>query len=100
MGTGSNDVDEIYHQMALFRRDRHTDVRQAVAGAEAIANWGRYSWIYPWVAVGAAAALGYLLSTSRRHQKVTAGTASPAGEAGAGEPIAGTRANGHKRLAT
>lgn len=99
MSTGSNDVDEIYNQMALIRRDRHTDVRQAVAGAEAIANWGRYSWIYPWAALGAAAAVGYLLYTSR-YRKVTADTASPAGEAGAGEPVAGTRANGHERLAT
>jgi len=99
MGTGSNDVDEIYHRMALIRRDRHTNVREAVAGAEAIANWARYSWVYPWFALGAAAAVGYLLYTSR-HQQVTADTATSADEGGAGEPVAGTRVKGHERFRT
>jgi len=54
--TGSNDVDEIYHRMAVIRRDLHTNVSESVAGAEAVVDWGRYTWTYPWIALGAAAA--------------------------------------------
>jgi hypothetical protein len=67
---GSNDVDEIYHRMAVIRREHHTNVRESVAGAEAMADWGRHTWTYPWIALGTAAALGYLICTSGR-QKVT-----------------------------
>ncbi len=44
MVTGSNDVDEIYHRMAVIRRELHTNVRESVAGAEAVVDWGRYTW--------------------------------------------------------
>ena len=93
MATGSNDVDEIYHRMAVIRRELHTNVRESVAGAEAFADWGRYTWTYPWIALGAAAAVGYVVYTSG-HQKVTADTASLADGAKAGEPVAGARAKG------
>ena len=89
MATGSNDVDEIYQRMAVIRREHHTNVRESVAGAEAMADWGRYTWTYPWIALGAAAAAGYLIYTSG-HQKVTADTASLAEGDKAGEPVAGS----------
>ena len=65
------EIDEIYHRMAVIRRELHTNVRESVAGAEAVVDWGRYTWTYPWVALGAAAAVGYLVYTGS-HQKVTA----------------------------
>jgi len=94
--TASNDVDEIYHRMAVIRREPHTNVRESVAGAEAVVDWGRYTWTYPWIALGAAAAVGYLIFTSG-HQKVTAETASLADRAEAGEPVAGVSAKGQER---
>ena len=93
MATGSNDVDEIYQRMAVIRREHHTNVRESVAGAEAMADWGRYTWTYPWVAVGAAAAVGYLLYTNG-HQKVTADNASLDG---AGKPMTGMRVQDQER---
>jgi hypothetical protein len=75
VATGSNDVDEIYQRMAVIRRELHTNVRESVAGAEAFADWGRYTWTYPWIALGAAAAVGYVVYTSGR-QGGTADTAS------------------------
>ena len=96
MVTGSNDVDEIYHRMAVIRRDLHTNVSESVAGAEAVMDWGRYTWTYPWIALGAAAAAGYLIYTGG-HQKVTADTASLADGAKAGEPVAGAMAKGQER---
>ena len=99
MVTGSNDVDEIYHRMAVIRRELHTNVSESVAGAEAVVDWGRYTWTYPWIALGAAAAAGYLIYTSG-HQKVAADTASLADGAEAGEPVAGARAKGQERSRT
>jgi len=93
--TASNDVDEIYHRIAVIRREPHTNVRESVAGAEAVVDWGRYTWTYPWIALGAAAAVGYLIYTSG-HQKVAADTGSLADEAKAGEPVAGARAEGQE----
>jgi len=97
--TGSNDVDEIYHRMAVIRREPHTNVRESVAGAEAVVDWGRYTWTYPWIALGGAAAAGYLIYTIG-HRTVTAVIASQAGEAQAGEPVAGASAKGRKRSRT
>ena len=52
--------------------------------------------MYPWVALGAAAAAGYLIYTSG-HQKVTAVTEDLADGAKAGEPVAGVMAKGQKQ---
>jgi hypothetical protein len=96
VAVGSNDVDEIYHRMAVIRREHHTNVRESVAGAEAMADWGRYTWTYPWIALGAAAAVGYLVYTGG-HQKVTASTSSLAEGAVVGELVAAVRAKGQER---
>jgi len=99
VSTGSNDVDDIYQRMAVIRRELHTNVRESVAGAEAVVDWGRYTWTYPWIALGAAAAAGYLMYTSG-HQKAAADTASPVDGATAGEPVAGASAKGRERWRT
>jgi len=99
VSTGSNDVDEIYHRMAVIRREPHTNVREAVAGAEAVVDWGRYTWTYPWIALGAAAAAGYVIYASA-HQKAAANNASPVDGATAGEPVAGATAKGRERWRT
>ncbi len=90
MVTGSNDVDEIYHRMAVIRRELHTNVRESVAGAEAVVDWGRYTWTYPWIAVGAAAAVGYLMYRGG-HQKGTADNAALADRTMAGQTVEGAR---------
>jgi len=94
--TASNDVDEIYHRMAVIRREHHTNVRDSVAGAEAVVDWGRYTWTYRWIALGAAAAVGYLIYTSG-HRKVIGDSASLADGAKAGEPVAGVSTEGQER---
>ena len=99
MATGSNDIDEIYQRMAVIRRELHTNVRESVAGAEAFADWGRYTWTYPWIALGAAAAVGYVVYTSG-HQRGTGDTVSLADGAKAGEPVVGegARHQGRPRI--
>ncbi len=99
MATGLNEVDEIYQRMAVIRRELHTNVRESVAGAEAVVDWGRYTWTYPWIALGAAAAVGFLVYTSGR-QKGAADTANLTDGAQRVEPIAGTMAKGRRRART
>ena len=70
---GSNDVGEIYDRMAVIRRERHTNVRESVAGAEAVADWGRYTWTYPSDRLGAATTAGYLLYKVA-HPRASGGT--------------------------
>lgn len=95
MATGSNDIDEIYHRMAVIRRELHTNVRESVAGAETVVDWGRYTWTYPWIALGAAAVVGYLVYTSSQ-QTVTTDTTTPAEGNVAGEPVTGVKAKGQE----
>ena len=61
----SSDIEEISRRMAVIRRELHTNVSESVAGAEALVDWGHYTWTYPWIALGAAATAGYLLYNSR-----------------------------------
>jgi len=67
LATATNDeIDVIRRQMAQIRLNLHKDVKEVVAGAEAVADWRRYIRMYPWAAVGGAAALGYLVVPKRR----------------------------------
>ncbi len=60
---------EIRRRMAEIRRDLHLDIQEVVAGAEAVTDWRRYVRMYPWAAVGLAAAVGYLI-VPKRHRSV------------------------------
>ncbi|MDR3637276.1 MAG: hypothetical protein P4L84_25955 [Isosphaeraceae bacterium] len=99
MVTGPNDVDEIYRRMAVIRHEHHTNVRESVAGAEAVVDWGRYTWTYPWIALGAAAAVGYMVYASG-HRKVVTDTTRLADGAKADELAAGARTKGGERWRT
>jgi hypothetical protein len=96
VATGPSDIDQIYYRMAVIRRELHTNVRESVAGAEAVVDWGRYTWMYPWIAISAAAAAGYLIYTGSR-QRVKAEITSPADGTEDGEPVTGARAKGQER---
>ena len=93
---GSHDIDEIYHRMAVIRREHHANVRESVAGAEAMADWGRFTWTYPWIALGAAAAAGCLIIASG-HQKASANTPNPADGPQADAGATGVRAEREER---
>ena len=66
MATATNEVDEIRRRMGQIRRELHQDVREVVAGAEAVGDWHRYLRMYPWAAVGVAFATGFLIVPKRR----------------------------------
>ena len=66
VATATNEADEIRRRMAQIRRELHEDVREVVAGAEAVTDWHRYIRMYPWASVGVAFAVGYLIVPKRR----------------------------------
>jgi hypothetical protein len=49
-----NEVNAIRHRMVQIRRKHHEDVRGLIAGAEAVAGWGRHIAQYSGAALGAA----------------------------------------------
>jgi len=64
-----NTADDVLRQMAQIRHDLHKDVRDVVASAEAATDWQRYIRMYPWVALGAAVTVGYLIVPRRHHPR-------------------------------
>lgn len=66
MATATNEIDEIRRRMAQIRHELHQDMQEVVAGAEAVTDWKRYIRMYPWAALGAAFALGYVIVPKRR----------------------------------
>ena len=62
-----SEIDEIRRHMAQIRHELHEDVQGVVKGAEAATDWRRYVRSYPWVAVGVAFGLGFLLVPKRHH---------------------------------
>jgi len=60
------DITEIQRRMAQIRHELHEDVREAVKGAQELTDWRSQVRNRPWMALGAAAALGYVI-VPRRH---------------------------------
>lgn len=75
----TNDVESIRRQMAQIRQRLHQDMKGVVAGAEAASDWRHYVRLYPWAALGVAAAAGFLV-VPRKKRSVTR-TAEEAAEA-------------------
>jgi len=61
----AREADAIQDQMRLIRAELRTDVQDFMAGAREMTDWTYYVRSYPWVCLGAAAALGYLVVPTR-----------------------------------
>ncbi|MEO6809665.1 MAG: hypothetical protein ABI353_11190 [Isosphaeraceae bacterium] len=61
-----DDINAIRRHMAQIRRELHEDMQGVVAGAEAASDWRYYVRLYPWAALGAASAVGFLIVPRRR----------------------------------
>ncbi len=64
------DINEIQRRMAQIRRELHEDVRGAVQGAQELTDWRSQVRKHPWLALGTAAVLGYLI-VPKRHASPT-----------------------------
>ncbi len=78
-GASTESVDDIRRQMAQIRQRLHQDMQGVVAGAEAASDWRYYVRLYPWAALGAAFAGGFLIVPRRRRSATR--TAEKAAEA-------------------
>jgi hypothetical protein len=65
MATATTEADEIQREMRQIRVELGDNVQEIVANAKEVLDWQSYVKSYPWVAVGAAAFVGYLLVPSR-----------------------------------
>ena len=65
--TSLSEAEEIQRQMREVRSELRDDVQEIVASARVMADWHYYVRTYPWICLGAAAALGYMLVPSRVH---------------------------------
>ena len=60
-------AEEIQRQMGEVRSEMRDDVQELVASARVMADWHYYVRTYPWLCVGAAAAVGFMLVPPRVH---------------------------------
>jgi hypothetical protein len=63
----TSQADEIQREMRQVRAELREDVRDFVASARVMTDWQEYVRAYPWVCLGAAAAVGYFLVPTRVH---------------------------------
>ena len=64
--TPTEEMTEIQRRMAQVRHELHEEVREAVQGAQSLTDWRSQVRNHPWLALGAAAAVGYLIVPRRR----------------------------------
>jgi hypothetical protein len=60
-------VDEIRAQMRVIRRDLRANVQGIVVNANQLFDWKNYVRSFPWLTLGAAALVGYLLVPRRKY---------------------------------
>jgi hypothetical protein len=65
-GQGGHESEEILRRMKEIRSDLDEDVQEIVEQARAMQDWRTYMKSHPWVFVGAAVAVGYILVPNRR----------------------------------
>lgn len=59
------EADELQQRMREVRADIRHDVQELAASAREMADWTSYVRAYPWLCVGAALAVGYLVVPQR-----------------------------------
>ena len=62
------EINEIQRRMAQIRHELHEEVREAVKGAQSLTDWRSQVRNHPWLALGAAAVMGYMIVPRRRRE--------------------------------
>ena len=66
VATATTDVDDIRRRMAQIRRGLRENVQGVMAGAEAATDWRYYARRNPWLSLGLAFTIGFLIVPRRR----------------------------------
>jgi hypothetical protein len=69
--TRSTEIEDIQRRMAQIRHDMHEEVLEAVKGAQSLTDWRSQVRNHPWLTLGVATAVGYLIVPGRRSQAPT-----------------------------
>jgi hypothetical protein len=75
--TATTEITDIQRQMAQIRHELHIEVREAVKGAQSWTDWRSLVRNHPWLTLGAATAVGYLIVPRRRAESPTIVAVSP-----------------------
>ncbi len=81
------EIEEIQRRMAQVRHELHEEVREAVKGAQSLTDWRSQVRNHPWLALGAAAVVGYLIVPRRRREPAPAIVAVAPAAAAAGQAV-------------
>lgn len=92
----NNEVDQIRSQMAQIRQKLHQDMQGVVAGAEAASDWKYYVRLYPWAAVAACLAVGFVVVPRKRRS--VSQTAEKAAEKAVAKVTGAVEVNGASLL--
>jgi hypothetical protein len=65
MAAATSEADRLQAEMRQVRTELRADVHEVVASAREIADWRQYVRSSPWLALGAAVAVGYFLVPGR-----------------------------------
>ncbi len=65
MAVSTTQADEIRHEMQQVRAELRGNMQEIVSSAKEIVDWQYYARQHPWLTVGAAAFVGYLLVPAR-----------------------------------
>jgi hypothetical protein len=63
-----NDADDLRRQLAAARASLSRDAQAVASDARTLVNWRHHVRNHPWLAMGGAAAVGFLLAPRRRRQ--------------------------------
>jgi hypothetical protein len=70
MADDASTADALQRQMQQVRAEMREGVQEMVASARDMTDWTYYVRTYPWLCVGAAAAIGYLVVPARRQPPI------------------------------
>ena len=87
----STEIHELQRRMARIRREMHEDVRDAVRGAQSLADWRSILGNHPWTALSIAFAVGFLAAPGRRRASRARSALSPPTLAEANTGVAAVR---------
>ena len=74
--TTTAEILDIQRRMAQIRHELHVEAREVVKGAQSLTDWRSLVRNYPWLALGAVAAVGYLI-VPRRSETPTVVAVNP-----------------------
>jgi hypothetical protein len=76
--TTTAEILDIQRRMAQVRHELHVEVREVVQGAHSLTDWRSRVRNHPWLTLGAAAAVGYLIVPKRREAPTVLAVSAPA----------------------